>query len=465
MAANFVMASLLLWIKSFDGNNNRLLWLSIIVYMGALFSKEDSITFVAVFFIISFYFYETNFIKSFIKTFPFIISAIVYLIIRFNVLDQTTSEGLSNILNNIIYATEGSERFASNLNVWINYLKLTFYPFHLSYDYSYNQIPIVNFTNIWPIISLIIFVLLIWIAIKSLQTRSILGFGIWFYLITFSIYSNLFPEFTIGSTLAERFLFIPILGLIISFIMLLQFIGSKVESNKNNILLISIIGIIAISFIIKDLTHIKVWKNDISLFKSGVESSPDSWRTHAYYANALKREAQNILNNEQSNGSQEKANNLIVEAIAEYKKSIEIFDDKARLSIYHIELGNSYLFLKDSINAIKSFQNALIDNPNSEQALYNIFMISYGQKNFNQAINYGLKLLELNPSYSDDVMQTMARSYVLLNDYEKAINILDKSLKYSSSSQKLTILIALCSRINDSEGISHYQKLLDDKSK
>ena len=114
----------------------------------------------------------------FVKTFPFIISALIYLIIRFNVLDQTTTEGASNILNNIIYATEGSERFASNLNVWINYLKLTFYPFHLSYDYSYNQIPIVDFTNFSPIFSLIIFALLIWIAIKSLKTRSIVGFGI-----------------------------------------------------------------------------------------------------------------------------------------------------------------------------------------------------------------------------------------------------------------------------------------------
>ncbi len=434
--------------------------------MSALFSKEDSITFVAVFFIVSYYFYETSLIKSFVKTFPFIISALIYLIIRFNVLDQTTTEGASNILNNIIYATEGSERFASNLNVWINYLKLTFYPFHLSYDYSYNQIPIVDFTNFSPIFSLIIFALLIWIAIKSLKTRSIVGFGIWFYLITFSIYSNLFPELTIGSTLAERFLFMPILGLIISFIILLQFIGTKLKLDTYRILLIPIIAGISISFIIRDLTHIGVWRNDISLFESGVESSPKSWRTHTFYAVALKSEAQKILNRGQGDDNQGIAIQHLTKASEEYNKSIEILEVSRKIPLSnYLELGDCYLSLKDTTNALKSYQNALSVNSKSMKGLYYIFMIYYIQKNYSQAINYGLKLVELNPSNSDDIMQNIAKSYTQLKDYKKAIDILDKSLKYSLSRQKLAILMALCSKIKDSSRMEYYQKLIADSNK
>ena len=94
-----------------------------------------------------------------------------------------------------------------------------------------------------------------------------------------------------------------------------------------------------------------------------------------------------------------------------------------------------------------------------------IFMIYYIQKNYSQAINYGLKLVELNPSNSDDIMQNIAKSYTQLKDYKKAIDILDKSLKYSLSRQKLAILMALCSKIKDSSRMEYYQKLIADSNK
>ncbi|QQR94770.1 MAG: DUF1736 domain-containing protein [Bacteroidota bacterium] len=166
------------------------------------------------------------------------IAIVAYLSLRFVVL-----KGISNfneilpINNSIVNSQNYIQQFATAVMIAGKYLYLLIIPYPLSFDYSYNTFPVVNFSEIKALLSLTVYVFLLIMAIKGFKSRSRFSFGIFYFLLTMSIVSNVF--FLIESVMAERFTYLPSLGICIALTSVLftlfkvsNVVREKIDINK-----------------------------------------------------------------------------------------------------------------------------------------------------------------------------------------------------------------------------------------
>lgn len=157
---------------------------------------------------------------------------------------------------------------------WIK--ALVGYP--LSYNYSFNQIPVDGFSgmNFW--IALVGLIASVYVVAKYFRTQPVLVFGICFYWISFAMTSNIF--FNIGDIFAERFLFVPSVGFVVILAWLLNRFLNK--GNVDNYTNSANNAIYTMCLIYSALTFNRAgdWKDQNTLFLADVEHAPQSARVH-----------------------------------------------------------------------------------------------------------------------------------------------------------------------------------------
>ena len=129
--------------------------ISFLFFLCALFSKENATTFLLLI-PMTLYFFSPASKKNILLIFStYAIATLAFLMVRFATLDKAP-ENISIINNALISANSFSERYATISLHFLNYLRLLCFPANLCWDYSYNQIPIVNFNNPLSIFSTLI---------------------------------------------------------------------------------------------------------------------------------------------------------------------------------------------------------------------------------------------------------------------------------------------------------------------
>lgn len=157
---------------------------------------------------------------------------------------------------------------------WIK--ALVGYP--LSYNYSFNQIPVDGFSGINFWIALVGLIASVYTVVKYFRTQPVLVFGICFYWISFAMTSNIF--FSIGDIFAERFLFVPSVG----FVLIIAWLISRFlnKENADNYTNSANKVIYAMCLIYSGLAFNRAgdWKDQETLFLADVEHAPQSARVH-----------------------------------------------------------------------------------------------------------------------------------------------------------------------------------------
>ena len=114
------------------------------------------------------------------------------------------------------------------------------------------------------------------IALFYFKRKSIYSFGILFYFITFSVFSNLF--FDIGAPLAERFMLVPSLGICLAVIKFYFDVLEKAIKNvseKNRFVInYSLPFVIVILGSYRNYVRCADWKDNHTLFIADVNSVP-----------------------------------------------------------------------------------------------------------------------------------------------------------------------------------------------
>lgn len=191
----------------------RKYWLSAASFLLALLAKESAIGLIPVIFLMLFE-SKSKFIPAMKETVKFILSGVLYLILRWSALKSHFLGNDASPIYNPLKFTDPLSRFYTALKVMLLYIWKTFIPFHLSADYSYNQITLIKNFFDQNVLTGILFLSLLAIFIFSKWTRgSPLGFGSLFFVSTFFITSNFI--FPIGTIMAERTFYMPSLGLVI----------------------------------------------------------------------------------------------------------------------------------------------------------------------------------------------------------------------------------------------------------
>ncbi len=159
-------------------------------------------------------------------------------------------------------------------------LKLLFWPAGLTFDRSYNQIPLAGPSDPWAWVSLTIIAALLTLAIVRYRRDPLLFWAAGFLGIALLPTANLL--ILIGSIMAERFLYLPAIGFAIAITALVyRFAGDRVAAG---ILVCAIVICTALT-----LMRNPAWQDDYSLAVAGVQAAPRSFRAHRLLAGMLHR--------------------------------------------------------------------------------------------------------------------------------------------------------------------------------
>ena len=396
---------------------NKFILYSIVCYFTALLSKESGITFIAIIPLALFCFAGKNIKQSFLLTLPFLITAVIYLVVRTHLVGSIGDRESKDLTDNPFLALNFPglpvpipflSKLATISWILLKYLLLLIFPHPLTSDYGFNQIPAISFLDPKAIISVLVYLGLFGWAISVLlkeikimkqkehqpstinhQPSLIFSFSILYFLFTISIVSNLF--FLVGTTMGERFAYISSLGICLALASLfIKFFkwDSSVLRNPSSAIKLYPLLLLLVPYSYKTITRNPAWKNNQTLFTADVKTSTGSANAHYYFANTMFTDH---INDDPS----PKRDSLFTEAKKEFRTAMQI-------------------------------------NPYFHYCYYNIGLIWEKMGQPDSAIVYQQKTIHLKPENS--MAQYMAKGALglvygkLKGDYEHAIPLLKEAL-------------------------------------
>jgi protein O-mannosyl-transferase len=450
------------WLYNFLLNKKSImLILSCVAFFLAYLSKESAITILAVipFFI---WFFSTETIASDLKiSAAYLLVTLLYLFIRYQVLGELRGSAELQLVNNsLLGAGSLAERLGTAFAIIGRYLVMLVLPFSLSFDYSYNQIPLYGFASIQALVPLLIFLAMLWFAFKNLRAKNPAAFGIIFLFGTFSLVSNVL--FLIESTMAERFMYMPSLGF---FIMISYFIlkfssllepipvPSMLEKLKRKPFIPGLLVLVILFYSGRAISRNAEWKDNFTLLEKDVKTAPNSARIRYAFGSALLIEK--AL--QEKNPSAKSA--YLDHSIAELEKGVAILPnyaeawyhlglaykekgiipsavnafEKARsykefnTADFYISAGLAYGLSKKYDAAIADFTKAISIDPANAEA-YNNKGLYYTEKGVtDSALVFLDKAIALKPTFTE-ALYNKGNTYAKMGDYRRAIEQYQQAL-------------------------------------
>ncbi len=411
----FSILSLFLTLKYIEKYRIKYLIFCFISFAIALLSKENAITFVAIIPLCIYYFRNES-IKSFIySSIPLLLASFIFFIIRQSILSHYEDNSVQNLLNNSFLEASKQQKFATIFYSLFIYLKLLFIPSPLTYDYYPYHIQLVSFANSVVIISLLFHVFIIAISIIQWRKKSMLSFTILYYLISLSIFSNIF--FPIGVFMSERFLFMPSLAFCLLIGYWTNYIFEKYTKWKY--LLVAGFMLIITSFTLKTFFRNKIWKDNETLFTTDVKVSFNSAKSNADAAGILFSKMIKTSDNQLKKQFADSAFNYYTKSLKIYNNQAQLFPNLAELYIYKNDINNAIVYLKKYIDAFPG----LSEGYHRLGTLY----LSYNLDN-NEAIRLLSKGLTLTDK-KNDFYSNLGCAYYYQKDYDKSIEMFENAYK------------------------------------
>ncbi len=310
----FLLLTLHFFLKYLQSNKVIHNSIALTSFFLALLSKEHGVVFLFAIPLTVFVFTQKK-IKEIIRlSYPFWIVLAGYIFLRFSVNKLSVVEE-TDVMNSPYLLASVQEKFATIAWVLMQYIKLFFYPYPLSYDYSYYQIPYVSFSNIQTIISIFLYAGIIIAAVVLTIKKNMAGYFLFLYLFTIFIVSNIVVN--VATPMADRFLFGPGLFLIVACVLLvLQLIkNSKVIYSRILVVLCFLIAIPAFSFVRERNLD---WNNNNTLYFKDVKTAKNSVRALAFCG-------MNIVNENDTLADTLAREGKLLEAITYFENAYKIY--------------------------------------------------------------------------------------------------------------------------------------------
>lgn len=342
LSALFLFMALWLYSKWILNKNVILILFSLISFFAATLSKETAVLGVLLFPATYFYMTGATIAEVVRKSSVFGIPFLLYFGLRALVLsDVLIAEPIDPVANSLALAQSGGEQFTSNLAIFAKYMQLSVFPVQLSWDYSIATFPLVGFGTTASIIGFLAMTIILGIMVFGLFKRNLIGFGALIFVTTFALTSNFF--FLINCTLGERFLFMPVLGVIMMVVLLVdQFLKDRPKTIS-----ITLLGIFAVFFVGRTITRNSDWKDNLSIYEAGVAVSPNSVKTHFNLGTEYLEQG-----NRTSAGQDKKA---------WYEKSLEEFKTAKKIYPKYVNTFENMGFVYAELGKIGETKEASID--------------------------------------------------------------------------------------------------------
>jgi tetratricopeptide (TPR) repeat protein len=387
--------------RAIDGGRKGLwLALSAVFLLLGLFSKEHIITLAAILPLAIWYFRKPTIEKMLFHTGLILGTILIFLVIRGSVLGWNFGEPPMELMNNpFLVMVDGQmepmpfgQKYATIVYTLGKYFQLLFVPYPLTHDYYPRHIDIMSFGDWQVLLSLLVYLGLIVAAIFSLKKRTIWGFGIWFYLLSLSIVSNI--VFPVGTNMSERFLYMPSVGSSLAIAGLIFGLLRKQEKKVvYDRLQVGLWGIVLIALVFGLLTVLRnpAWKDDYTLFTTDVKVSENSAKVQNSVGGQLIERAESLEVGEERTA-------LLQQAISHLERATEIHPYYK--FPYHL-MGNAFIYMGSYQRAVESYSKALAIDPGFLEATTNKGLAHTYLNQFAQAFAEFDKALAMEPGYPD----------------------------------------------------------------
>ncbi len=426
----FNIITLIFFIKYADKSKLIYIFAGLLSFLLAYLSKLTALSFVAIIPLVLYFFTNTSPRKIIYIALAVIVVLLIARILPKLYLPDPIRTKLF-VENPLIFENNIWIRTATGFYILLLYLKLLIYPHPLLFYYGYNIIPMTNWSNIWSIFSFVIYLLIFIYAIKKIRQKHTLSFGILYYLITISLYTNMVKPPT--GIIGERFLFAPSLGfcIILAYIIfhLLKNTPQTIKIKSSGrfwIVLISLLLIIPYSA--KTIIRNRDWKDHLSLLGHDIVYLENSAKANFIYAGVLKTEAMANIRGKQN--SAENMHKLDL-SLKHFKDAVDVYPEYYEALN---QLGSLYYTIyHDPVSAISYLKRAIEVKPDYKPPYHNIAYIYKTTENYEEAIYYYKKMLEIDPEHLQSILDLEA-IYNALGDSENAYYYRDIANKIKAAS-------------------------------
>lgn len=362
--------------RYFEKEKTTWLVLSVFSYALALFCKESSITFLAVFPLTIWFFTDKSVGRNLRISALMLMPAAAFLLARQQVMAAQTKERgkeIYSVLDNfMVGAANKGEELASAFMMCGRYLQTLIFPHPLVSDLGYQQMKAVTFADWRALLGFLIYAGMgVW-ALLNLKKKHFLSFAILFYLVTFSLFSNVF--FQIGTSYGERLLYLPSLG----FAFAVGFLLCKIfkindlnqiwNPNGQGAMMWGTLGILLVAYSAKTIWRNPAWFDSATLYATDIVNSPNCAKLNFHHALELVKKGV-----DEPSGSVTDST-WVLKGIDFYSKAIQLFPE------YHDAYGGrglAYFRLKKYDQAFADYQQALKYRPGDAKVLSNMGFIYF----------------------------------------------------------------------------------------
>jgi tetratricopeptide (TPR) repeat protein len=241
----------------------------------ALFSKESAIVFVLLGPLVLWFFHEMPPRRLAMASASLIVPAVLFLGVRWLVLRDLPDQKINGMTNVIVLAPDAPSRLASALAMGTRYLRALVFPHPLVSDMGYPQVEPATFGDVRALLGAAAFMGMgVW-AVWHSKRRALLSFAILFFLISFAPASNLFV--TIGTSYAERLLYVPSFGFALALAWVLtRVLPPASDAARPSPWLLGIASAIVSLYALLTVSRSPDWENDLTLFEADIRTSPRS---------------------------------------------------------------------------------------------------------------------------------------------------------------------------------------------
>ena len=365
VAAMGALLGLWLMIRSVDEKNSTRLQLgAALAFLAGLLSKENVITILAVAPVTLWWYKKTPAVKWMSSMWPIVSACVVFLLIRGAVTGISPGKPPMELMNNPFIKIEdnkyipftAAEKSATIMYTMGKYAQLLVFPYPLTHDYYPRHIEIQNWSKPLVLLSLLLWLGLLYAVIKGWKSRTWLAYGIIFYVCTMSITANI--VFPIGTNMSERFAFLPSVGFaLIAGVGISNLLNGEYKKNIRPILL----GVLVILTLVT-LVRSRVWINNHILFTTDIHTSKRS-------AKLLNAAGGDLVTQSEKEKDPIKKRQMLLEAQGYLKQALEIHPN---YKLSYLLLGNSSFYLKDYEQSVAMFRQVLKLDPDYQEGKRNL---------------------------------------------------------------------------------------------
>jgi tetratricopeptide (TPR) repeat protein len=420
MSALFLFLALLSFMHYLKRSNLLYLAGALTSYFLAFFSKEGVITFLVLFPLAGWYFSGAPAKRIIMASAIMLIPAAVYLIVRQSVLAQYAVPFVVTPADNVLAAApDAISRFATAVMILGKYLLLLIFPHPLVCDYSYNQIPVTGLASPLFWLSFLIYGASLVLVLLNIRKKSVLVFAALWYLVSMSIYSNLFT--LIGTSFAERLLFLPSVGFcLMAGIGISRMSGISGKTGKSNqpqtglfarnVPAWGITIVVLLLFGIKTIARNGDWKDEWTLMSTDVKNSPKSAHMRHYFGLSLRDKAK-----EQED--KQLYRDYMARAIHEFDTCVTIYPGFVQ---GYEELGLAWYRMGDPQKALEYYEKAIQMNSKKATTYSNMAIIFFERQEYGRSFDLYKKAISLDSNFEDGHLN-IGSIYGIRGLYDSAI--------------------------------------------